>query len=225
MLDLSTKKKTADKICINHYHTKSREEYIAKKTRGDVISFNGNKYNDTLFKSLDRNSEHDDGILKYRDARRAALIPEGQGIESLFPRKQINHIKLINALIQNLFQTTIKGTPQNFFNGKMETFLTCLHLTKYLKEKYLEDTAAKFFEEAAINAINRSLYSGMTAADLFLLLREMPKILQMDYPAVKNIRELCINFVNQIMVNYRMANQWQKFTELDDKLELLKNFK
>ncbi|MBQ7198578.1 MAG: hypothetical protein IJS29_04880, partial [Selenomonadaceae bacterium] len=155
----------------------------------------------------------------------AALIPEGQGIESLFPRKQINHIKLINALIQNLFQTTIKGTPQNFFNGKMETFLTCLHLTKYLKEKYLEDTAAKFFEEAAINAINRSLYSGMTAADLFLLLREMPKILQMDYPAVKNIRDLCINFVNQIMVTYRMANQWQKFTELDDKLELLKNFK
>lgn len=132
---------------------------------------------------------------------------------------------MINALIQNLFTTTIKGTPQNFFNGKMETFLTCLSLTKYLKEKYFDDTSAKFFEEAAINAINRSLYSGMTSADLFLLLREMPKILQMNYSAVKNIRELCINFVNQLMVNYRIYNQWQKFTELDDKLELLKNFK
>ena len=217
--------RTADKIQMNHYHLKSREEYINRIKRGNADGLNPRTLK--FFEDSDKeaNDVFDDNILKYRDSRRAALIQAGGGMESLLQRKQINPVRLINALIQNLFQTTIKGTPQDFFNDKIETFLTCLTLTEYLKEKYLDDTAVKFFEETSINAINRSFYSGMTAADLLLLLREMPKILQMDYPAVKNIRELCINFVSQLMVNYRMGNQWQKFTELDDKLEMLKSFR
>ncbi|MBQ7198946.1 MAG: glycosyltransferase family 92 protein, partial [Selenomonadaceae bacterium] len=109
--------KTADKIEMHHYHSKSLEEYGNRIKRGNADGLNPRTIE--FFERLNKTSNEvfDDGILKYRDARRAALIPEGQGIESLFPRKQINHIKLINALIQNLFQTTIKGTPQNFFNG------------------------------------------------------------------------------------------------------------
>ncbi len=215
--------KTADKICINHYHTKSREEWDKKVERGnpdgtmkrDVTAFSHDTNNDVM----------DVGILKYRDARRAAIIPEGYGIESLFPRKQINHVGLINALIQNLFQTTIKGTPQDFFNGKIENFLTCLNLTAYLKEKYLEDTAVKFFEESSLNAILRSLQAGVVGSDLLLLLSEMPKILKMNYPAVESIRDTLIKFIPQMMIFLRMSGHWQEFNELDNTLEMLKSFK
>ena len=69
--------KTADKISVNHYHTKSYEEYVTKRTRGDTVAFNGDKYSDNMFKSLDRNEVSDDSIVKYQKARRDALIPEG----------------------------------------------------------------------------------------------------------------------------------------------------
>ena len=71
---------TADKIALNHYFMKSYEEYTLKRNRGDVNAFkNNNRYNDNVFKRRDRNEEFDDGIIKYRDARKAALIPTGGG--------------------------------------------------------------------------------------------------------------------------------------------------
>ena len=66
------KNATVNKICINHYHTKSYEEYVAKRIRGDSVAFTGDKYSDSLFKSHDKNDIQDDGIVKYRDERKAA---------------------------------------------------------------------------------------------------------------------------------------------------------
>ena len=69
----------SEKIVLNHYHTKSREEYENKNKRGDGSFNKDGKYGDGLFKILDKNDVDDDGIVKYRDARRAALIPQGGG--------------------------------------------------------------------------------------------------------------------------------------------------
>lgn len=59
----------ADKIVINHYHCKSREEYAQRKIRGSVLFPHAGKYSDRTFDKYDRNEIFDDGILKYRAAR------------------------------------------------------------------------------------------------------------------------------------------------------------
>ncbi|MBR4384235.1 MAG: glycosyltransferase family 92 protein, partial [Selenomonadaceae bacterium] len=59
---------TAQKIVVNHYYTKSREEFLNKVNRGRAeVSFN--YLNAEIFARRDRNEIFDDGILKYRAAR------------------------------------------------------------------------------------------------------------------------------------------------------------
>ena len=146
----------------------------------------------------------------------------GGGIETLFARKQINFPRLFNALAQNLVTTTVGSTPQNFYAGKVENFLTCLHLSGYLRGKLFDDEGAKIFEELSLNALYKSLSAGCSIADILLLIDELPKILEFNYPSVKKIRDACINIIPQIMTTVRMYNQWQKFTELEYTLKLLK---
>ena len=69
-----------DKIVINHYMTKSIEEYHQKFNRG-AADGNDKAYTEIemRFKWFDRNEVFDDGIVKYRDARRGALIGKGGG--------------------------------------------------------------------------------------------------------------------------------------------------
>ena len=151
---------------------------------------------------------------------------KGGGIENLFQRKQINYQRLINAISMNLFQTVINGTPLQFYSGKMENFLTCLSLSAYLRGKVFDDTGAKFFEEASLNAIHKTFYAGgITLADILLLIGEMPKILQMNYPAVKNLRDGLLQIIPQMLEMLRLQSRWQEFTELNYKLDMLRSFK
>ena len=215
---------TGDKIVMHHYHLKSREEYEKRVKRGQPDGLNARTMQ--LWESWDKNYNKvvDEDILKYRDERRSALIPDGD-ISKIFPRKQINYQRLLNVISQNLFQVAIKGTPPDFFKGKMENFLTCLNLVSHLKERVFEEFGAKFFEEIALNAIHKTLYAGIVAADLMLLLGEMPKILKMNYPIVKTIRESLLQIIPKMLEMLRMQNRWQEFTELEYKLDMLKDFK
>ena len=70
--------KIADKIVMNHYHTKSWEEYEIKISRGRACSTA--KRTTSEFKSHDKNDVFDEEILRYRKARRDALLPQGGGV-------------------------------------------------------------------------------------------------------------------------------------------------
>ena len=146
----------------------------------------------------------------------------GGGIETLFARKQINFPRIFNALAQNLMTTTVESTPRNFYEGKVENFLTCLHLSGYLRGKLLNDVGAKFFEEMSLNALCNSLKARVSIADILLLIDEIPTILTLNYPAVKEIRDACIQIIPQLMTTYRRNNHWQGLTELEYILKLLK---
>ena len=63
---------TEKRMIINHYASKSHEEFMQRRP------------NSNAFYELDRNEVFDDGILKYRDARKAALIPAGGGWRPLY---------------------------------------------------------------------------------------------------------------------------------------------
>ena len=216
--------KTSDKICINHYYTKSVEEFQEKINLAAQVNYKRdmNYFN---IRNKEDNEVFDDGIIKYRDARRDALLGKGGGIETLFARKQINPARLFNALAQNLITTTVGSTPRNFYAGKIDNFLTCLYLSGYLRGKLFDDDGAKIFEELSLNALYKSLSAGCSIADILLLIDELPIIFEMNYSAVKKIRDACINIIPQIMTHCRMYNQWQKFTELAYTLKLLKKIK
>ena len=201
-----------DKIVVNHYHTKSREEYSTKRGRGIADKIIGDNYSDKQFKDHDCNEEFDDGILHYRDERLKIYQP---------PDKSHADERLINALTENLSPTLLPSTPPEFFVGKMETFLTCRAVADYLKPRLADDTLPKFFEETAIRAIINS-FNGMSFADAQLLIRELPKILSLKYPVVKELRGAVLQIIPQMMNAMRISSRWKDFVELDYLQDILK---
>ena len=201
---------TVEKIALNHYYTKSREEFFLKQNRGRASLLE--KYNNEWFDVYNRNEEFDDGILKYRDERAKTFTP---------PDKSHAAERLLNALTVNLSPTLLANTPPNFYAGKMETFLTCREVAALLKTKLVEDTVAKFFEEAALRAILYSI-NGMTFADARLFLRELPKLLALPYPAAKEIRAAALQIIPQLMSTLRLNIMWYDYVEMDYLNDILK---
>ena len=217
LVPLSTNKPpTVNKIVMNHYHTKSFEEYEKKVKRGNADHFVSN-YDIKNFDDRDRNEVFDDSILAYRENR---LKMWGEGTLG----RQINYQRLYIALLQNLSQTFLQNVPPQFYQGKMETFLTCWKLAEYLREKVLDKNAGNFFAESALVAVYKTLQTNFSIADLRLLFNELPNLLTLNYSAIKNIRAACINILPQFMNIFRVHNAWQDFTELEYLLNMLKTF-
>ena len=211
---------TYNKIVINHYHKKSHEEWIKKVGRGnpdnspkrDVNNFSHDQDNDVV----------DNSILKYRDSR---YYSSGGII------KKTNYQKCYNALVRNLVPAFSKNVPKEIFTDKMETFLTCRKLAEHMRENILDENAGRFFEEAALNAIHKTLSTSLNFFDIQLLLQEMPNILPLNYPLVKNIRSLCIDILSKVKTLIRNSindpkkiMRWKDFIEYDYLMKMLQTF-
>ena len=122
--------------------------------------------------------------------------------------------------------TFTKNVPTEFFNGKLETFLTCRALSTYLKENLLEENVGKFFEEAALNAVFKTITTTtVLLPDILLLLDELPNLLQLNYPVVKNIVAVCLDFIPQIKDVYRpIHHKLSDYHQLEYTERLLRNF-
>ena len=202
----------AEKMVINHYHTKSREEYSTKRSRGYIADLSPTHYTREQFESHDRNEEFDDGILKYRDERAKNYQP---------PDNSHVNERLLTALMKNLLPTLKPTTSQDFYRGKMETFLTCRAVCDYLKAKLIDDAPAKFFEEASLVAALKSV-AGMSLAEARLLIRELPNLLSLPYPVVKDLRGVCLQIIPQLMEIMHLNGIWRDYAELDYIRDLLK---
>lgn len=202
----------AEKLVVNHYRCMSWEEFSKRAPRGEASSLDGSKYSAEFFKKVDHNEVFDDGILKYRDERKKIYQP---------PDKSRAAERLLNALIKNLSPTLLPTTPPNFYAGKMETFLTCRAVAEYLKPKLADDALAKFFEEASLKAILKS-FNGLNFVDARLFLRELPKLLSLPYPVVKEIRTFSLQLIPQMMNIFRVNSMWKDFVELDYLQDILK---
>ena len=200
---------TTEKIVMNHYSVKSREEYAKKVSRGAA---DHNTYHMKNFDFNDRNEEFDDGILRYRFERAKKFKP---------PDVVHANERLLNALMKNLAPTLVPTTPPQFYAGKMETFLTCRAVAAYLKTRLTDDAPAKFFEQASLIGILRSL-AGMSFADARLWVRELPTLLSLPYPEVKDLRNAAAQIVPQMMNAMRTNSLWREFVELDYVQDLLK---
>ena len=221
---------TAEKIILNHYCVKSKEEFVERKMKANS---NPDVYSSSrqwdYFEEHDRNDVFDDEILRYRAVREKTL---GGGVETLLQRKKIDYPRILNSLLQNLLPTINRETPPQFFAGKMETFLTCRAVANHLTAiKILDERDGKFFEELALRAIHKTLSTGMTFADAQLLISEIPTLLTLNYPAVNDIRGVLIKIIQQMTEILRLSitgipmfHLWRDIVELENILNLLKAF-
>ena len=216
----------ASQILINHYQFKSHEEFSNKMSRGSATYYKPDFYTEDDFNHIENNEVFDDSILKYRDAR--ALKKVGKAIG-----KEIDYDKLIGALFQNL-NPIISGEnlEQDFFEGKLETFLTCRALASYLKENILDETRGAFIEKATLKAIQATALTNLSVADAELLLNELPNILKLNYPEVKEILNISLAILERMkdefnaqIDSFGKLKFWKDFNELDNLSRILESFK
>lgn len=201
---------TADKIVINHYNVKSREEHRQKILKGRAGK-KGNYLDSSWFDMYDRNEVFDDSILTYRAARaeKFSLASDEQRLA-----------RVTEALTKNLSRFANDTPPQN----SLETALTCRALSSYLRKKFPDDDRLKIFEEASLAAVLKSV-DELKIPDARLFINELPELLPLQYPVVEELRGVAIQVIPQLMDFMRENELWKDFVNLNYLLRMLHNFK
>ena len=240
---------TAEKIVINCYVTKSREEYVQKIHRRESAKFAA-RNELTGFDANDRNEVFDDGILKYRDKLRIEQIPAGSdALKVLADKKKVANAKMFKALVESLmpdfakrnlreyfalpknratyFNELIKfykKAPATFFRGKAETFLTCLAVSDYLKRGYLDVQTGALFEEASLNALCKTFMASISLLDARLIIAELPRLLAMPYASAGSLLTVCLEIFPQFLETFRKQGDMKNFEEFSYIISMLKTF-
>ena len=166
----------ADKIVVNHYNVKSREEFAIKINRGGAFSFDTNN-NTKFFQYYDRNEVFDDGILSYRAVREENFSLEADA-------DKLRRVE--KTLLDTLTQCSPLEAPTEFLAGKLETFLTCRALAEGLDLKIGTRSA----EELAIAWIYQTLVKAdLTHAEVYQFLRALPEILARPFPICRKLKQ------------------------------------
>lgn len=179
----------SDKIVINHYYVKSREEFLNKVNRGSPCRV-ANHRNMEMFDFNDHNEEFDDGILRYRATRAENFSLESDAEK--FRRAE-------KALIETLLERSPFGASTDFFVGKLEMFLTCRALAEKLDVKIDSHSA----EEYALVWLYQMLAKSgvLTYADLQLFVNALPEILARPFPLGRKIAKLFASSVMPAMID------------------------
>ena len=170
----SNKPILSDKIVVNHYIIKSKEEFLLKRKKGRAET-KSKVLPPEIFQIHDRNEIFDEDILKYRAAR-----AENFSFESNATRFN----RVINALVKNLLQTSLEDPLVD----KMEPFLTCRAVAEKFQIKIGDDLA----EEIAIAWIYRTLLKAnpLTIAEVQQFLKALPEILTRPFPICRELKTL-----------------------------------
>ena len=237
----------ADKIVVNSYKKE------AEKPKDESKPLDTSRF---ILNSFYRSNIFDDGIVKYRDSRRESF--NGADIIEVFGKK-IDDGKLLGVLAKTLLPSFDEENTEEYFKekenqlkyfraisecyvnatdemfqGKLETFLTSFNVAMRLRSK-LDETAGRFFVDAALNAIVQTLCTEFSSAEAYLLIRELPKILQLNYPTVETLKSICAGMLESMKeVLQRSSDEkknmdidedemstWRKITELDNLSKLL----
>ena len=190
-----------DKITLNHYSIKSREEFFNKTRRGIADKLEDELYTKILFDVSDRNEVFDDGILKYRAARAENFFIESDN-------ERLRRVEKI--LIDILTECSPFDAPEKFFVGKLETFLTC----RAVAEKFGIKIGEHFAEEYALVWIYQCFMKKtlFTYAELQLFLSELPALLAREFPLCKKLNRIAQEKIFPLIYSdLKAAQEWFGF--------------
>ena len=211
-----------NKIIINHYYTKSREEYIKKSSRGRAELL-VNTYKMDAFEQMENAvTIYDDDILKYVAERKKVYV------ELIETKADIDKRRL-NALLNLLLPASLfangsinlsKMAPADVFTNKAHIFLTCWKVIKDLN--MFNETDKKYFEELSLKCIHNAFLSrNDNVWQILIFLTELHEIIKLDYPVVKDLKNVSRQLIPQIMNICRMNNNWFVYDKLNYILKLL----
>ena len=147
--------------------------------------------------------------MKYRAAR-----AENFSIE--------NETQKLNRVIEALTETLSKFNSAPPTASKLETALTCRAVATYLRKRLPRDADYwAICEQSSLAAILNSL-SGAIQSEAQLFVRDLPNLLSLPYPAVKDIRDAARQILSQFMNDFSLRYLWREYVELDYLRDLLK---
>jgi len=131
------------------------------------------------FYQHDRNEIFDDSILKYRVARAKNFFFESDN-------ERVN--RAISSVFNVLTERSLFDAPEEFFVGKLETFLTC----RAVAEKFQIKIGDQFAEELALNWIYATLIKAnpLTYAEVQMFFKALPKILTRPFSICRELKDL-----------------------------------
>lgn len=197
---------TADKIVLNHYNVKSREEFAVKVNRGRADK-DENYFTAEWFEMYDRNEVFDDGILKYQAAR----------AENFSLETEEHQLERMTDALTEILSAYVTGV---MFADAFETALTCRAVSSYLREKFPDDKHMEIFEETSLAAAVNSA-NALKISDVRLLLSELPNLLALPYPVVEDLRGVSIQIISRLMDFMRAHEFWKDYADLEHLRRLL----
>ena len=181
-----------DKIVVNHYCIKSREEFLLKKEKGRVAGTVD--INLVYFSTNDRNEVFDDGILKYRAARAKSFS---------FESNEQRISRVINYLVKVVTSDELS----------LEAALTCRAVAEKFQIKIGDQSA----EEIALARIYQILNTDniLTYADLQLFTEVLPEIISRPFPLAKKFPSVFSSRILPAMLNKeKKSKAWSEYRNL-----------
>ena len=244
------------KIAMYHYSSKSREEYENKVNRGTADAYyNVYKMPTNYTHDTESNEVFDDSLLNYRNkiftAFKSQYDTAADIVKTFAEVKRVDCERLLQTLASTLLtgfkandikkyfadrQTRtqyfnalaqfLQVAPTNYYYGKLETFLTCLALSSYLRKNFLDEESGRLFEDFSLKVLCGSLAFGFTMAEWKIFVKELPNILVMPLPSVHILRNALLEIIPRLQNRLRIYDMqaWREFVDLDDLLRMLKVF-
>ena len=184
------KQLSGEKMVINHYMTKSREEFVEKRDRGRSDVIGTRTWED--FERCDVNDVFDDGILQYR----AKMLTASVSGKSRIPQDVIGTIARDFPALSNL------DLARRLDDVLAYWFFCRTELPRYVGTgKYYD-----YYTRLVANAILAAFTVTQDLWQLRLFLRMAPEVL----PEYKELIMPCVGKILPILTNYYAGKRYQR---------------
>ena len=218
-----------DKIVLNHYYCKSREEWAAKVMRGTADAVYNVYKLEQFTHETPENEVFDDTILAYVEARKKLFLKgkkkKKQDVLSVLPleSEQARKVRVTRAVNDFLVSLDPSNLPENFFKDRLEQFLLCFAVGQKFNLKTKDNVST---EEISLTWSLQSLrnFSDSHISNMALLFSELPNIMFLPYNSAKLILRFCVVLMPSYIEMYKVYDRlcWREFTHFQYLLEILK---
>ena len=181
---------TCNKIQINHYFTKSIEEYALKHARGradcglgrGAIKDFSDEYNDT----------DDFGLRDLWRQIKSQPLPQPKD------RSQVRALERVSTMLQPFLKNDL---PIEIFQNQLVKFLTCF-IT--IRRCNLEPNEKSILLNSILELAIKSMKSKTLITDLTLLMLTLPHIIASKIPAAREILNEFKSYLPSMILEYQM---------------------
>ena len=197
-----------ESIQVNHYMTKSKEEYIKKRERGRADDIE--KHLEEEFKEYDRNNIEDTGLRdKWRIMRQDPKTPRMQNADP-----SIHDERLILNNVLEMLAPVINGNPRDEdLRGQIEKFTTCFGLIRNFE--IISQQEKDYLEDVSLKAVKLAIQSNVIRAyNILLLFYMMPDLIESKSKHAWEIIRLCQTLIPKLKPLMRSYNDMECYVDM-----------